>query len=182
MLELIEDSLGRLLDDAAPAPGHGAGLRAEADAGGDIEASAESNARSLIEDLHEAGMLDVLAIDAEGEMPLAWRDAARLFMLIGTKAPDAPVADAILARALLGAAVDSLPPFTVLATQSAGLTIAQATDGARISGTLDGVPWGEDADAAVACVGGHAAGASRHRVALLARSAASEMRSRGTGV
>jgi len=185
MLELIEDSLGRLLDDASPA-------------------TDTSSARPLIESLHEAGMLDVLAPDADGEMPLAWRDAARLFMQLGAEAPDAPVADAILARALVGASVDLLPVFTVLAIHPAALTLDLVDGSARLGGTLDGVPWGEEADAAVAVIGGGTgvgvstsvggnlgvgsaggvggAGGPGSKIVLVARSAASKVRPRGTGV
>lgn len=147
MYEMIEDSLARMLDDA------GAAGRPAADAAQGNQAA--DAARALLAQLHEAGMLDLLVAE-DGEPPMAWTDAARLFMLLGAKAPDAPVADAILARALVAGRVEELPAFTVLAGNLGGdaLTVDGSAGTVRVSGTLQGVPWGETAEAAVSFVAG----------------------------
>lgn len=151
MYEMIEDSLGRMLDDAA-----------------------QGAARELVHALDEAGMLDLL-VAADGEQPLAWPDAARLFMLLGAKAPGAPVADAILARALVAGRVEDLPAFAVLACGAAtGLSLEASGPQARVTGTLAGVPWGEQADAAIAAI-------SPEKLVLLARPAPASVSARAFG-
>lgn len=150
MYAMIEDSLARMLDDA------GAAGRPVADgADGADGAQAADATRALLAQLHEAGMLDLLVAE-DGEPPMAWADASRLFMLLGAKAPDAPVADAILARALVAGRVEDLPAFTVLAGDqgSDALTLDRSPGAVRVSGTLRGVPWGETAEAAVSWVAG----------------------------
>lgn len=157
MYAMIEDSLARMLDDA------GAAGRPATD--GADGAQAADATRTLLAQLHEAGMLDLLVAE-DGEPPMAWTDAARLFMLLGSKAPDAPVADAILARALVAGRVEELPAFTVLAEHQGGdgLSLDRSAGAVRVSGTLQGVPWGDVADAVVAALS--------NSIVLLARPAA----------
>mgnify|MGYP001291984169 CR=1 FL=1 len=147
MYAMIEDSLARMLDDA------GAAGRPAADAAQGNQA--DEAASALLAQLHEAGMLDLLVAE-DGEPPMDWADAWGLFMLLGAKAPDAPVADAILARALVAGRVEELPAFTVLAGNLGGdaLTVDGSAGTVRVSGTLQGVPWGETAEAAVSFVAG----------------------------
>jgi len=168
MYAMIEDSLARMLDDA------GAAGRPAADgADGADGAQAADATRALLAQLHEAGMLDLLVAE-DGEPPMAWADASRLFMLLGAKAPDAPVADAILARALVADRVEELPAFTVLAGDLGGdaLTLDRSAGAVRVSGTLQGAPWGETAEAAVSFVTG--------KLLVLARPAA--VTARGFGI
>ncbi|TXL68195.1 acyl-CoA dehydrogenase family protein [Zeimonas arvi] len=140
MYAMIEDSLARMLDDAGGKLGSGTDATQAADA-----------PRALLAQLHEAGMLDLL-VSEDGEPPMAWADAARLFMLLGAKAPEAPVADAILARSLVAGRIQGLPAFTVLAGNLDGdaLTLDRSASAARVSGTVQGVPWGAAADVVVA--------------------------------
>ena len=186
MYAMIEDSLARMLDDA------GAAGRPAADAAQGADA-----ARALLAQLHEAGMLDLLVAQGD-EPPMAWSDAARLFMLLGAKAPDAPVADAILARALVAGRTGDLPAFTVLAGKLGGvgalraanggrpatLALHESAGGPRVSGTLQGVPWGETAEAAVSFLAGAGIGGSdgneTGKLVVLARPAA--VTARGFGI
>lgn len=135
MFELVQESLSRILDDHAAASG--------------TTSESPEAARRLISVIEEAGMIDVLA-GWDGEAPpVAWRDAADLFMLLGNKCPDGPVAETILARALVsvagGTPVSSL---TVATSASASLTVEQAADGPALSGSVQ-VPWNAIAAAVV---------------------------------
>lgn len=151
MFELVQESLARILDDHAGAAGAAAG-------------SAES-ARGLVGTLEEAGMLDVLAGWGGEAPPIAWRDGAALFVLLGEKAPDGPVAEAILGRALVAAAGGAaVPALTVATTASASLQVADAGGKPVISGSLQ-VPWNAIAEGVVVPV----RTASGWRIAVLGR-------------
>ncbi|MEN9315054.1 MAG: hypothetical protein RIS35_1447 [Pseudomonadota bacterium] len=135
MFELVQESLSRILDDHAAA----AGANPESPEG----------ARRLISVIEEAGMLDVLA-GWDGEAPpVAWRDAADLFMLLGNKCPDGPIAEAILARALVSAAGGTpVASLAVAAGSSGSLKVEQTSDGPVLSGSVQ-VPWSAIASAVV---------------------------------
>jgi len=166
MLELIEDSLARLLDDGANA----------------VDAA---DARALIARLNDAGMLDLLVAVGDEAPPLPWPDAARLFMLLGEKAPDAPVADAILARAIAAACAAELPPFTVLAAGTVRLSLDTTGPQPTVTGEIDGVPWGDCAEAAVAVIGDPSAAKPADQgpsIVALARTAASAVRDNGVAI
>lgn len=175
MYAMIEDSLARMLDDA------GAAGRPAAD-----PAQGADAARALLAQLHEAGMLDLLVAQGD-EPPMAWSDAARLFMLLGAKAPDSPVADAILARTLAAGRAGDLPAFTVLAGDQGGddaLTLDRSAGAVRVSGTLQGVPWGATAEAAVSWVAGAGIGGTHSGKTgmLLALARPAAVTARGFGV
>jgi len=151
MFELVQESLARILDDHAGSAGAAAG-------------SPES-ARGLGGTLEEAGMLDVLAGWGGEAPPIAWRDGAALFVLLGEKAPDGPVAEAILGRALVAAAGGAaVPALTVATTASASLQVADAGGKPVISGSLQ-VPWNAIAEGVVVPV----RTASGWRIAVLGR-------------
>lgn len=151
MFELVQESLARILDDHAGAPGAAVG--------------SPQAARRLLGTLEEAGMLDVLA-GWDGETPpIAWRDGAALFTLLGEKAPDGPVAEVILGRALVAAAAGvPVSALTVAATASASLQVADAGGKPVITGTLQ-VPWNEIAEGVVVPV----QTTSGWRIAVIAR-------------
>lgn len=135
MFELVRESLARILDDHAGARGASAG---SADA-----------ARGLVATLEQAGMLDVLAGWGGEAPPVAWRDGAVLFMLLGEKAPDGPIAEAMLARALVSASGGTaIPALTVAASANDALQVADAGGKPVVSGTLQ-VPWHTIAEAVV---------------------------------
>ena len=155
MFELVRESLGRILDDHAAAQGN-AGVSADA-------------ARRLVATVEEAGMLDVLAGWNGDAPPIAWREAADLFMLLGEKSPDGPIAEAILARALIAAAGGtSASSLTVAASAHESLQVADAGGKPVLSGTVQ-VPWNTLADAVAVPV----RTATGWRIAVLPRSAAS---------
>lgn len=163
MFELVQESLSRILDDHATA----AGATAE---------SPEAAGR-LISTVEQAGMLDVLA-GWDGEAPpIAWRDAADLFMLLGEKCPDGPVAETILARALVSAAGGApVSQLAVAASANAGLQVEQTANGALITGTVQ-VPWNTIASAVVVPVGT----AAGWRIAVIERAEARSTETIGQG-
>lgn len=163
MFELVRESLGRILDDHAASQGSGAG---QADAGA-----------RLMSTLDASGMLDVLAGWSGEAPPIAWRDAADLFMLLGEKSPDGPVAEAILARALIAAAGGApVSALTVAASATDALQVADAGGKPVISGTVQ-VPWNTLADAVAVPV----RTATGWRIAVLGRAAASKSAGESVG-
>lgn len=136
MYELVQDGLSRILNDHAAARGSAS--------------ETPESAKALIELLDGAGMLDVLAGWAGEAPPIGWRDGAALFMLLGEKAPDGPVAESILARAMVAAAGgEAIDPLAVCAGATSALTLARSAATPTLSGVLAAVPWGTLATAVV---------------------------------
>lgn len=134
MYELVQDGISRILDDHATARG--------------AAAETPEGAKALIGLLDGAGMLEVLAGWAGESPPIAWRDGAALFMLLGEKAPDGPVAEAILARALVAAAGGSeIAALTVSAAATAALSVDRSGATPTLTGALPAVPWSTIASA-----------------------------------
>lgn len=127
MYEMVQESLARILDDHAAAQG--------------TASETPAAATKLLSSVEEAGMLDVLAGWDGESAPLEWREGAALFMLLGEKCADGPIAESILARALVSAAGgEPIPALTVAASASRHLEVAEVDGRTVLTGTVQ-VPW-----------------------------------------